>query len=70
MHGFGAVALGVGQGVEGALALGVGQAVEAEAALCARDEAVAQEGGGKACLGETVGRGHLGELHLDAGLAA
>lgn len=54
MHGFGAVALGVGQGVEGALALGVGQAVEAEAALCARDEAVAQEGGGKACLGETV----------------
>ncbi len=51
------------------MALGVGEAVEVEVAF-ASDEAIAQEGGGEAGLGEAAGSGHLGELHLDGWLDA
>jgi len=63
------VAFGAGQGVEGAVALGMGETVEVEMAF-ARDEVVAQEGGGEASFGEAAGGGHLGELHLDGWLDA
>lgn len=51
------------------MALGMGEAIEVEMAF-ASDEAVAQEGGGEAGLGEAAGGGHLGELHLDGWLDA